>query len=109
MLPTLAGSNSTEIPQLLPCATDPADGDEGPSMGHGPLFPMKPVKPVEILGFDPDTGGGRASGALPMFETIACSGSSVVSVESTGVGVAKVNVELLISTLRTRLFLVSAT
>lgn len=108
MLPGVTGAKFTSRVQLLPCPSVPAE-DEEPTEGQAPLSPAASKKLDEMLGFVPLLGGSKTSGALPMSEITRASGPSVVSVDPTAVGVAKVSVGLPTFVSRTRLFFVSAT
>ena len=108
ILPDVTGAKFTSRVQLLPCPSVPAEAEE-PTEGHAPVSPLTREKLEETLGFVPLVGGSTTSGALPMSEITTASGPSVVSVDPTAVGVAKVSVGLPTFVSRTRLFFVSAT
>jgi hypothetical protein len=67
MLAAVEGEKSTTRAQLAPDA-NVACWD--PPLSWGQVVVLSRVKPLEMLGFCPDAGAGKARGALPVFVTV---------------------------------------
>src|ERR1700691_5923042 len=73
--PMAVGMKSTARTQLVPAASVPAVDDERTS---GQVVDASRVKLAETLGFSPDPGTGKLSGALPMLLSVTAFGLSLL-------------------------------